>query len=121
MAPPVPEAAVTGAAAEESSNDDDSIERPLLTMGSPFEPRRIFSLKPSSSTANSVSSERFMRSMICLICLRSKGSLGCKLNEQKICGKQPSAVQNHSGYSSNLGIVNKPGQTRRNAAKVRFI
>src|SRR5580698_718975 len=51
---------------------------PLETIGRPLEPRLIFSLKPSSSTANSVSSERFIRSMICLICLRSKNGLGLK-------------------------------------------
>ena len=53
--------------------------RPVLTIGRPFDPRLILSLKPSSSTANSVSSERFMSSIICLICLRSKRCLGCKL------------------------------------------
>lgn len=47
--------------------------REELTTGRPLVPRRILSLNPSSSTANSVSSERFMRSMICLICFRSKG------------------------------------------------
>ncbi len=54
--------------------------RPVDTIGTPFMPLLILSLKPSSSTANSVSSERFMSSMICLICLRSKGCLGCKLS-----------------------------------------
>lgn len=46
--------------------------RELEITGKPLVPRRILSLNPSSSTANSVSSERFMSSMICLICFRSK-------------------------------------------------
>ncbi len=49
---------------------------PLLvdtTGNPPAVPLRIFNLNPSSSTANSVNSERFIRSMICLICFKSKG------------------------------------------------
>ena len=45
-----------------------------LIMGIPPEPRLILILKPSSSNSNSLSSERFIKSMICLICFRSKQS-----------------------------------------------
>jgi hypothetical protein len=39
-------------------------------------------LKPSSSTAKSVSSDRFIRSIICLICFKSKGCLGYGLKRR---------------------------------------
>lgn len=43
-----------------------------VTIGWPPTPRLILILKPSSSNSNSVRSERFIRSMTCLICFKSK-------------------------------------------------